>query len=102
MFDVGKKAYLPYMWPNVQVSTQDIIYSGQGVMYDCNATGLFTTLTHIVSTEGIAELGARISGAAPFELVAFIGAVDDPTVSNYKKAQMFGKIMSTVLNYTIQ
>jgi hypothetical protein len=99
--DDFKKIYMPWVWPQVQVAIQDVVATGQVVIYDCNVNALFTTLTHLITTEGIAELGARIAGAAGFEMVNMITLWTDETVSSYKKAESLGKVLSAILNYTI-
>lgn len=99
--DSIKKIYLPYVWPNFQANVQDILASGSGVIYDCDANKLFTTLTHLISTEGITELGARVAGAAPFELFEVIDVLGDETIDTGTKARKVGRLSATILNYHI-
>ena len=99
--DDAVKIYLPWYWPEIQVALQDIIYSGQTVIYDCDVNQLFTTLSHLVSTEGVAEIGARIAGAAPFQIADMIAVFQEEDVSTYRKAYKLGQVVSVVLNYTI-
>lgn len=95
------KIYMPWYWPEVSVSLTDIVATGQRVIYGCDVNKLFTTLTHLITTEGIAEAGARIAGAAPFEMSAMIASFNDDTASTYKKALGLGKVLSTLLNYSM-
>jgi len=99
--DTFKKIYLPYNWPNFQANMQDILASGSGVIFSCDANKLFTTLTHLISTEGITELGARVAGAAPFELFDLIDVLGDETVETGVKARKFGRLFASLLNYHI-
>lgn len=71
------------------------------MIYDCNVNKLFTTLTHVLSIEGVSELAARVAGGAAFEVVDLVKALDDPTASSYKKAVQMGRVTSTALNYSI-
>lgn len=89
------------MWPQLQVSLQDVVSSGQVVIYGCNINKLFTTLTNLLSMEGIAQLGARVSGAAGFEVVDMINDWTNPDISSYKKSVSLGKVVSTILDYSI-
>jgi hypothetical protein len=97
-----KKIYMPWVWPEVQVTIQDIAGTAQATIYVCDVNKLFTTLTHLITTEGIAELGSRVAGVAAFELVEVITIWRDESYSKYKKAQVLGALVSGILNYTIQ
>ena len=101
LVDIGEKVYLPYNWPNFQVASQDVIVSVSDLIAACDMNELFTTLTTIFTSEGIAEFGARIAGAAAFQISDFIGAVNDETISTQEKARRLGKVMSAILNYYI-
>lgn len=99
--DTLKKVYLPYNWPNFQVVMQDIIASGSGLIQTCDVNKLFVTLTHMFTTEGLAELGARVAGAAPFELLQVIQVLGDKEEQTAEKARQVGKLCATLLNYHI-
>ena len=99
--DTIKKIYLPYNWPNTQVVLQDIVASGSEVIEMCDVNKLFTTVAHMFSVEGLAELGARVAGAAPFELIDAINAFGDETMTSGAKARKVGKLVASILNYHI-
>ena len=99
--DVAAKIYLPYNWPNIQVVLQDIIASGSSVIITCDANDLFSTLTHIITVEGVSELGGRVAASAPFELIQMIDYLGDNTVSPVVKSKSVGKYVSILLNFTI-
>ena len=99
--DTIKKIYLPMNWPNFQVVLQDIVASGADISYTCDINKLFTTLSHIFTVEGVTELGARVAGAAPFELVQVVNTLGDKEASTAEKAKQLGKLSATILNYHI-
>ena len=99
--DTVKKIYLPMNWPNFQVVVQDIIASGADISYTCDINKLFTTLSHLFTVEGVTELGARVAGAAPFELVQVVNTLGDNEATGAEKAKQVGKLTSTILNYHI-
>lgn len=100
--DAFPKIYLPWVWPLLQAVIQDIIAGGSAVIYDCDANKLFLTLTHLITTEGLSELGARAAGAAPFELYQLIVTFQDETIVAQEKARQCGKLTATLLNFYIQ
>lgn len=99
--DTVMKFYLPYEWPNFQANIQDILASQSAIVYDCEIDKLFTTITHLPTTEGLSELGARLAGAAAFELYDVITIVGKKDVSWNVKAKKIGRLAATALNYHI-
>lgn len=99
--DTVQKFYLPYEWPNFQANLQDILASQSAIIYDCEIDKLFTTLTHLPTTEGLSELGARLAGAAAFELYDVIKIVGKKDVSWNVKMKKIGRLAATTLNYHI-
>jgi len=75
--------------------------SQSAIVYDCEIDKLFTTITHLPTTEGLSELGARIAGAAAFELYDVITIVGKKDVSWNVKAKKIGRLVATALNYHI-
>jgi len=53
------------------------------------------------TTEGLAELGARVAGAAPFELMQVIRVLGDKEAQKAEKARQVGKLTATILNWHI-
>lgn len=100
-FDTIKKIYLPYNWPNFQVVLQDVIAAGDVVVSDCDLNKLFINLSHMFSREGIAELGGRVAGSAPFELLQMINTFKDKESSKAEKARQVGKLTATITNWHI-
>ena len=66
--DVFAKIYMPWQWPRGQTVLQDIVASGTIVEMDCDLQKPLATITALISYEGLSEMGARLAGAAPFEI----------------------------------
>jgi hypothetical protein len=66
--DLLKKIYIPAYWAELQVQTQDIIAISSAFYVDCSVDKFFNTVTHLVSNEGVSELGGRLGGAWYFEI----------------------------------
>ena len=99
--DTTKKIYLPMNWPNWLVSAQDIVASGADITYTCDINKLFTTVSHLFTTEGLTELGARFAGAAPFQLIQTFDVLRDGEVSSAETARVVGGLVATLTNYHI-
>ena len=100
--DVLRKIYLPAYWSEGQVHLQDFIAISSGVYVDCNVDKAFNTITHLISTEGVSELGGRLAGAAAFELKDCIQAMKKNSgLSKDEKGYRYGRCISVILNYTI-
>ena len=99
--DTVKKIYLPYYWPNFQANIQDMLASGSGAVQDCDLNRLFSTVTKMITTEGLTELAARLAGAAAFELFDMIKILGEKTESPGAKARSVGRFLATTLNYHI-
>lgn len=99
--DVFRKIYIPAYWAEAQIFFQDFFAITSGVFVDCNVDKAFNTITHLISTEGVSELGGRLAGSAMFELSDCIGAWNDDSMSKEDKGYKYGKCLSVILNYTI-
>ncbi len=47
---------------------QDLVSVTSGVFMNCNIDKMLGTMTHLITVEGLSELGGRAVGAWPFEL----------------------------------
>ena len=65
--DIFSKLYIPAYWAEGQVQFQDITAISSALFVDCNLDKMFTTLTHLATSEGVSELTGRVAGAAFFE-----------------------------------
>ena len=65
-FYIGAKIYYPWYWPESQVWLQDQLSLSSAFYIDCKFDKAFTSVTHLITTEGLSELGGRVAGAAPF------------------------------------
>lgn len=98
---IGAKLYLPWYWPEAQVWLQDQLTLSSGFYIDCKFDKAFTAVTHLITTEGLSELGGRVAGAAPFQLMDLIYAFGDSEMSGAAFATTLGRFSSVVLNYQI-
>lgn len=100
--DILRKIYLPAYWSEGQVQLQDTIAISSGIYVDCNADKALNTITHLISTEGVSELGGRLAGAAAFELKDCWDAMKkNSPLSKDEKGYRYGRCISVFLNYTI-
>ena len=99
--DIFTKIWMPWYWPRFQFILQDILYAGTVVDIDCDLTKLFTTITGLISFEGVSELGARVAGAAPFEIYALIASFSDEEATTRYVSRRFGSLFAVVFNYHI-
>lgn len=99
--DVFAKIYMPWNWPRGQTVLQDIIASGTIVEMECDLQKPFATITSLISFEGLSELGARLAGAAPFELFQIIAVFRDKESTSSMKWRQIGIGIAIVLNYHI-
>ena len=63
---------------------------------------MFTTLTHLATSEGVSELTGRVAGAAFFEFSKCFDAYSNPDAYTQKeRSNAYGKCTSVLLNFTI-
>lgn len=98
---IGAKIYMPWYWAEGQVWFQDQITLFSGFYIDCKFDKAFTSVTHLITTEGLSELGGRVAGAAPFQLMDLIYAFTDSEMSGPAFATTLGRFSSVLLNYQI-
>lgn len=60
------KLWAPWYWSEAQLTLQDTIALNAGFYTECDVNKFFNTMTHLVSAEGVSEMGARASGAYMF------------------------------------
>ena len=100
--DILAKIYIPAYWAEAQVNLQDFIAVTSGVYVDCSIDKAFNTATHLITTEGLSELGGRLAGAYPFELSDCLEAYSTPEqFTTAERGTRYGKCISVFLNYTI-
>lgn len=100
--DILKKIYIPAYWAEAQVNIQDFIAVASGVYVDCSVDKAFNTITHLISSEGLSELGGRLAGAYPFEISEAMKVWSNPDQYTTAEAGFkYGKVISIALNYTI-
>lgn len=68
---------------------------------DCKFDKAFTAVTHLITTEGLSELGGRVAGSAPFQLMDLIYAFGDTEMSGPAFSTTLGRFTAVVLNYQI-
>ena len=76
--DVFAKLYIPAYWSELQVQVQDLTAILAATFVDCNLDKMFTTLTHLASSEGVSELTGRVAGAAFFEFSKCLDVYSNP------------------------
>ena len=99
--DIASKLYIPAYWAELQVQFQDTSALTSAVFVDCNLDKMFTTLSHLATSEGVSELTGRVAGAAFFELSKCVSARGDSELKGSEKAKIYGKCASVLLNFTI-
>ena len=99
--DIAAKLYIPAYWAELQVQFQDTSALSSAVFVDCNLDKMFTTLTHLATSEGLSELSGRVVGAAFFELSKCANARGNPELTGSEKSKIYGKCASVLLNFTI-
>ena len=100
--DIFKKIYIAAYWAEAQVQIQDSVAILAGVYVDCSIDKIFTTLLHLASSEGIAEVTGRVTGALPFQIRKCQSVYNNPEdYSTKERGNAYGQCVSIVLNYTI-
>lgn len=98
--------YMPWYWSDLQVVCMDTITMQADFYSSCDIDKVMTTATHLVTVEGLSELGSRALGAVFFEyrdlMTAF--AKDEEGVSlfsAYEIGVFVGRAISVTLAWTI-
>ena len=100
--DIMKKMYIPAFWAEAQVQSQDLFAITSMLYVDCALSKMFTTVSHLFSSEGVSELSGRMLGAYPFEIRKCQECYNDPdSFDTAERGFRYGKCLSVVLNYTI-
>ena len=105
--DVIIKLYLPWYWADFQVTIQDTVSMMSDFYSSCDIDKLFTTLTKLITVEGISELASRAVGAIFFEYKDLVNAFkkDEVTkkliLSSYEIGYYFGRAISVTFAWTI-
>lgn len=100
--DIFAKIYISAYWAEAQIQVQDSIAILSGVYIDCSLDKIFNTVSHLASSEGIAEVTGRVTGALPFQGRKCISVYQNP--ENYttkERGNSYGQCVSIILNYTI-
>jgi hypothetical protein len=58
-------------------------------------------MTHLVSAEGVSEMGARAGGAFMFEYSAYKEVKMNPASSSFETGTAFGRVFGTITDYHI-
>jgi len=97
-----RKLYIPSYISEFQLNVQNIVASASGSYVTCYIAKFFTTLTAILTTEGISELISRVFTNYPFTISQAQDMWANP--SDYELAerfQLYGKVFSQVFQYFI-
>lgn len=100
-FSVYTKLYLPFYWSDAQLVTQDSIALYAGAYTECDVNKFFNSMSHLASSEGISEMGARGSGAYMFQFKDYKKVMADPSSTRFQKGVAWGSLFSTIADYTI-
>ena len=101
--DILAKIYIPAYWAEGQVQFQDLTAVSSALFVDCNVDKMFTTLSHLATSEGVSELTGRVAGAAFFEFSKCFSVYSDDTntYTSAESSKIYGKCFSVLLNFTI-
>lgn len=95
------KIYMPWYLSEAQLLLQDTIALQASFYTECEVNKFFNTMTHLVSAEGVSEMGARASGAFLFEYNTFKEERANPAASSFQKGTAFGRLFATIADYHI-
>ena len=99
--------YMPWYWSDLMVVIMDTVTMSADFYSSCDVDKLMTTVTKMITVEGISELAARAVGAIFFEYMDLIQAfsTDEFTgewvYSDYEMGTYCGKALSVTFGWTI-
>ncbi len=100
--DIMKKLYIPAFWAEAQVQTQDLFAITSMLYVDCALSKMFTTISHLFSSEGVSELSGRVMGAYPFEIRKCQEAWNNKSeFDTAERGYRYGQCLGIILNYSI-